>query len=532
MSDVTAPPEAQVFTSAERKITLAGLMIVLLLSALDQTIVSTAMPRIAMQLKGLDLYAWVTTAYLLSSTVMVPIYGKLSDIYGRKPILIAGVIIFTLGSWLCGMAGEFNHGVQDGSGMVQLIVFRGVQGLGGGALMISAFTIIADLFPPRERGRFAGLFGGVFGLASILGPVLGGFFTQIPMVNLGPVSFEGWRLIFYINLPLSLLALFMIIVKMPVLTRRVPGKVDWAGAALIVVTFIPFLLALSWGGRDFAWNSPRIVELLALSAVGLVGFLFAETRASHPILPLGLFGNPTFTRANFSLLLVSVAFMGVVSFLPLYMQLGLGAKPSESGVAMLPLMLGMIISSVISGRMVSRTGHFKPVLLTGLCILVLGLFLLVQSQPGRPLWDVSWRVFIMGVGLGPTQSLFNLAIQNSVKPQDIGVATASSQFFRQVGSTMGVAIFGTLLTTNLASAAKKISGSLAFKLEDLERLAATRAVGSNQVSAVDQTVQRILSMAIHNMFAAGILVLLVAFLLSLTIPGVRLAGRGPQLEGE
>jgi MFS family permease len=224
--------------------------------------------------------------------------------------------------------------------------------------------------------------------------------------------------------------------------------------------------------------------------------------------------------------------MGVVSFLPLYMQLGLGAKPSESGVAMLPLMLGMIISSVISGRMVSRTGHFKPVLLTGLCILVLGLFLLVQSEPGRPLWDVSWRVFIMGVGLGPTQSLFNLAIQNSVKPQDIGVATASSQFFRQVGSTMGVAIFGTLLTTNLASAAKKISGSLAFKLEDLERLAATRAVGSAGPSAVDQTVQRILSMAIHNMFAAGIVVLIVAFLLSLTIPGVRLAGRGPQLEGE
>jgi EmrB/QacA subfamily drug resistance transporter len=530
MSDVTDVSDAQTFTSQERRITLAGLMIVLLLSALDQTIVSTAMPRIAMQLKGLNLYAWVTTAYLLSSTVMVPIYGKLSDIYGRKPILIAGVILFTIGSWLCGMSGEFNTGAQEGSGMVQLIVFRGVQGIGGGALMISAFTIIADLFPPRERGRFAGLFGGVFGLASILGPVLGGFFTQIPMVHLGPISFEGWRLIFYINLPLSLLALFMIIVKMPALTRRMPGKVDWAGAALIVVTFIPFLLALSWGGRDYGWTSPRILELLGLSALGLVGFLFAETRASHPILPLGLFRNPTFTRANFSLLLVSIAFMGVISFLPLYIQLGLGAKPAQSGVAMLPLMLGMIASSVVSGRLVSQTGLFKPVLLVGLCILILGLVLLLQSQPGRPLWDVSWRVFIMGIGLGPTQSLFNLAIQNSVRPQDIGVATASSQFFRQVGSTMGVAIFGTLLTTNLAHASKAISGSAAFKLEDLERLAATRDVGSSAISAVDHTVQTILSVAVHSMFGAGVLVLVLALLLSLTIPGVRLAGRGPQPE--
>ena len=245
-----AQAAVEVLSPMERRVTLAGLMIVFLLSALDQTIVSTAMPRIATELHGLSLYAWVTTAYLLSSTVMVPIYGKLSDLYGRKPVLLTGVVIFTLGSALCGLSGQFGVDPASSGGMIQLIAFRGLQGLGGGALMISAFSIIADIFPPRERGRFAGLFGAVFGLASIFGPLLGGFFTQIGTARLGPVSIEGWRLIFYINLPLSLLALFMIIVKMPALTRRTPGRVDWLGAALILVTFIPFLLALSWGGRD------------------------------------------------------------------------------------------------------------------------------------------------------------------------------------------------------------------------------------------------------------------------------------------
>ncbi len=526
--------EPQTFTDAERKVTLAGLMIVFLLSALDQTIVSTAMPRIASQLHGLTLYAWVTTAYLLSSTVMVPIYGKLSDLYGRKPVLLSGVVMFTLGSALCGMSGQFElnlFGVDaaHGGGMVQLILFRGVQGLGGGALMISAFSIIADIFPPRERGRFAGLFGSVMGLASILGPLVGGFFTQIGATHLGPVVVDGWRWIFYINLPLSLLALFMVIVKMPALTRRVPGTVDWLGAALIVTTFIPFLLALSWGGRDYAWGSPRIVGLLAFSAAGLVAFVLAEARASHPILPLALFRNPTFTRANGALLLVSMAFMGVMSFLPLYLQLGLGASPSASGIAMLPLMLGMILASTASGLIVNRTGRFKTLLLAGVGVMLLGLFLLVQTRTGTPVWDVSWRVFIMGIGLGPGQSLFNVAIQNTVEPRDIGVATASSQFFRQIGSTIGVAVFGTLLTNNLASAARSVAGARTFSLADLEGLAANRAAGpaSPTTASMDHATQTILALALHNMFLVGLAILGLALLVSATIPGARLKGRGP-----
>ncbi len=525
-----AAPPVQPLTPMERRITLAGLMIVFLLSALDQTIVSTAMPRIATQLHGLSLYAWVTTAYLLSSTVMVPIYGKLSDLYGRKPVLVTGVVIFTLGSALCGLSGQVGVDPASGGGMIQLIAFRGLQGVGGGALMISAFSIIADIFPPRERGRFAGLFGAVFGLASIFGPLLGGFFTQIGTMRLGPVAIEGWRLIFYINLPLSLLALFMILVKMPALNRRTPGRVDWLGAGLILVTFIPFLLALSWGGRDYGWASPRILGLLALSAVGLAGFLAVEARASHPILPLGLFRNPTFTRANFALLIVSVAFMGVVSFLPLYMQLGLGASPSASGMSMLPLMLGLILASTVSGQVVTRTGVFKPVLITGVCILFAGVFLLLQTRAGTPLWDVSWRVFIMGIGLGPTQSLFNVAIQNTVDPHEIGVVTASSQFFRQIGSTMGVAIFGTLLTGGLA--AVRVPGGRGLTLAELEGLAAVRSASSG-TGAADPTVQLVLSAAMHGLFAAGLGIVGLALALTLTSPAARLKGRGPQaLEAE
>jgi EmrB/QacA subfamily drug resistance transporter len=515
----------EVLSPTERRVTLAGLMIVFLLSALDQTIVSTAMPRIATQLHGLSLYAWVTTAYLLSSTVMVPIYGKLSDLYGRKPVLLTGVVIFTLGSALCGLSGQFGVDPASSSGMIQLIAFRGLQGLGGGALMISAFSIIADIFPPRERGRFAGLFGAVFGLASIFGPLLGGFFTQIGTARLGPVSVEGWRLIFYINLPLSLLALFMIIVKMPALTRRTPGRVDWLGAVLILVTFIPFLLALSWGRRDYGWGSPRILGLLLLSVLGLAGFIAVEARASHPILPLGLFRNRTFTRANFALLIVSVAFMGVVSFLPLYMQLGLGASPSDSGLSMLPLMLGLIVASTVSGQVVTRTGVFKPVLISGVCILMVGVFLLLQTRAGTPLWDVSWRVFVMGIGLGPTQSLYNVAIQNTVEPHEIGVVTASSQFFRQIGSTMGVAIFGTLLTTGLASV--RVPGGRGLTLAELEGLAAVRTVSAGH-AAVDPTVQLVLSSAMHSLFAAGLGIVGLAMVLTLTIPAARLKGRGPQ----
>jgi EmrB/QacA subfamily drug resistance transporter len=521
----------QNFTDAERRITLIGIMIVFLLSALDQTIVSTAMPRIAAQLQGLSLYAWVTTAYLLSSTVMVPIYGKLSDLYGRKAVMLAGVAIFTLGSMLCGMAGEFGDMPILGGGMVQLIVFRAVQGLGGGALFISAFSIIADMFSPRERGKFAGIFGSVFGLASIIGPVVGGFFTQLGTLHFGAVALQGWRWIFYINLPWSLLSLFMIAVKMPALTHRIPGKIDWIGAALIVVTFVPLLLALSWAGKDYAWGSPRIVGLLAVTAVGLIAFIAVEAKVSHPILSLRLFRNRTFSLANASSFVVFIALMGVTTFLPLYMQLGLGASPTASGIALLPLMIGLIASSTVNGLLVNRLGRFKMLMVIGLSIMLIGMLLLAIAPQGASLWDIAWRVLILGIGLGPSQSLYSLAVQNAVQPQEIGVATSTSQFFRQIGSTIGAAVFGTLLTNNLAGAARKVGGGKPLTLSDLETLAVKRSaavsVGHSVASALDRVSQAIITIAMQEVFFAGLMVLVVGFLLTLLIPPAQLRGRGP-----
>ncbi len=538
--DAQASATGQEFTADERRITLIGLMIVFLLSALDQTIVSTAMPRIVSQLRGLNLYSWVTTAYLLSSTVMVPIYGKLSDLYGRKSILITGVAIFTFGSVLCGASGEF--GSLFGGGMVQLIVFRAIQGLGGGALFTSAFAIIADIFPPRERGRFGGLFGSMFGLASVLGPLIGGFFTQLHTVHLGGLEVAGWRWIFYINLPLSLLALFMIAVKMPALTHRIPGKIDFLGAALIVITFVPLLLALSWGGRDYAWSSPRVLGLLATSVIALIAFVIVESRVSSPILSLRLFANRTFTTANLASFIVSMAFMGVVTFLPLYMQLGAGALPSQSGLTMMPLMIGLIGASTVAGLLVSKLGVFKPILLVGQFAMLIGIGLLCLIHPGMSLWDIAWRVLILGIGLGPGQSLFSLAVQNAVAPHEIGVATSTSMFFRQIGSTIGVAVFGTLLTLNLANAARTLppvaGHAQTLSLSDLEKAAVSRAVApathssSKPVqgptpSAMNLAMQAVITTAMRNVFLAGLGVLIAGVAVTLLIPGGKLRGRGP-----
>lgn len=439
----------QTFSNDERRLTLTALMIVFLLGALDQTIVSTAMPRIVAQLKGLNLYAWVTTSYLLTSTVMVPIWGKLSDLHGRKPVLLSGIGIFLVGSWLSGLSGEFGPLPLLGGGMSQLIVFRAIQGIGGGALFTTAFAIIADLFEPRERGKFSGLFGATFGLASVIGPVVGGFFTEHATVHPFGHVIEGWRFIFYLNLPLSLLSMFMIVVKMPKLQHRGGGAIDYLGAALIIMAFVPLLLALSWGGHDYPWASPQIIGLLVFAALSLAALVFIELRVPEPIVPMELFSNRVYSTANAASFIVNMAFMGVVTFLPLFMQVGQGVAATKSGLALLPMMGGLIFASTVTGFLVSKTGLYKPFMLGGVAILMAGVYLLTSIGPDTTLVGIGWRLLIVGLGLGPSQSLYSLAIQNAVPPHQIGVATSGSQFFRQIGSTIGVALFGALLTHDI-----------------------------------------------------------------------------------
>lgn len=436
-------------TPAERRLTLAALAVVVLLSALDQTIVSTAMPRIIEQLQGLSMYAWVTTAYMLTSTVSVPIYGKLSDQYGRKGILILGVALFLAGSALCGLSGEFGALPVLGGGMMQLIVCRAIQGLGAGALMTVSFAIMADLYPPRERGRLFGVFGSVFGIATVVGPFIGGFLTDHGTFMLLGHEIAGWRWVFYVNLPLGLLALFMIMYRMPVLRHGAGGRIDYLGAVLVVLTAATLLLGLTLGGTSYPWDSPQIYGLFAVGGLSLAIFLWIETHALHPILPLHLFRIHSFRVAALASFVMSTAFLGVVMFMPLYMQVVQGINATQSGFSLLPLMGGLIVSSIVCGRLVTRTGRYKPFMIGGGIVLICGVIALTGIGPDTTTRDLAWRLALTGVGLGPAQTLFSLVIQNSSPPTEIGVATSMGQFSRQMGATVGVAIFGTFLIHGL-----------------------------------------------------------------------------------
>tara|TARA_R110001592_G_scaffold19116_5_gene78670 strand:- start:15632 stop:17473 length:1842 start_codon:yes stop_codon:yes gene_type:complete len=440
-----------VISDKDKRTTLIALLIVFLLAALDMTILSTAMPRIVSELNGLELYAWVTTSYMLASTVLVPIYGKLGDLYGRKLILVIGISIFLVGSMLCGISGEFGTLPLLGDGMHQLIIFRAVKGIGGAALFTSAIGIIADIYPPMQRAKFMGLFGAIFGIASIVGPALGGFLTDFATVTINGHEIAGWRWVFYANVPLGILALCMIAFKTPRLNHGNRGQIDFLGAFLLLVVFIPFLLALTWGGHQYAWTSPILLSMFALSFVSLLLFVYVESRAKEAIMPLNLFSNRVFVITNLSSFVIGMAFLGVIMFMPLFMQVVLGVNATNSGFSMFPLMLGLMSGSIVSGRMVSRTGHYKPFLVGGAFVLLLGVFLLSGIGPETSLLDLALRMVVVGIGLGPSQSLVNLVVQSAFPPSQIGVATSSTQFFRQIGNTVGMALFGTLLTLNLTA---------------------------------------------------------------------------------
>jgi EmrB/QacA subfamily drug resistance transporter len=409
-------------------------MLGLFLSALDQTIVSTAMPAIIKDLQGLDYVAWTSTAYLLASTTMVPIYGKLSDLFGRRIVLLSGIGVFLLGSILCGVS-------QD---IFQLIGFRVLQGLGAAALTSTAFAIPADLFSPAERPRYMGLFGAVFGLSSIIGPFLGGFLTDS----------LSWRWVFYVNMPIGILAFFFILRTMPTLASGIKAAIDWAGAGTLVLSVVPLLLALTLDKEIHAWDSPLIIGLFAMAVVFGALFLYVETKAASPIIKLSLFKDQIFSVTMFTSFLNGAAFFGAFLFLSLFLVNVSGVSATEAGTAQIPLMLSFVVGSIVASQLVARTGRYKPFILFGFGTMLIGFYFMTQLNVDSKSRDVVWRMLILGLGLGPTIPLLNLAMQNAVPFAYLGTAVANRQFFQQLGQATGAAIFGVILTTTLTAQIK------------------------------------------------------------------------------
>ena len=434
----------------DRNATLAGVLIALFLGALDQTIVSTALPRIVQDLGGVTRYAWVATAYLLASTAMVPIYGKLADVTSRRTIEVWAIGLFLAGSMLCGLAGEFGPLPVLGDGMTQLIVFRALQGIGGAGLFAMAFIVIADLFPPAERGKYQGLIGAAFGIASVVGPLLGGLLTDhadgwIPGV-------AGWRWVFYVNVPFGAIALWFVIRRMPALEPAERGRVDLVAAALLVSGLVPLLLALQLDKQAYPWTGVVTLGLLAAGAVLLVGFGVRTARSSDPLLDLGLFRLRIFSASVAALFFYGAAFLSLVIFLPLYLVNVLGVSATSAGAALIPLSMGVVFGATVSGQLVSRLGTYKAFMVGGGLVLLAGMFGLTRLAVDTPFGVVIALSAVCGLGVGPTLPLFPLAVQNAVDVRRLGQATSATQFFRQIGGAVGTAALGSVLALSLVTA--------------------------------------------------------------------------------
>ncbi len=415
--------------------TMTGLLLAVLLAALDQTIVGTAEPRIIAQLSGFDRYPWVSTMYLLSSTLAVPIFAKLSDMYGRKWFFLGGTATFVLTSALCGAAGTFTFLPIDG--MSQLIVFRGLQGIGAGMMMGLAFTIIGDVFSPAERGKYQGFFAAAWGFASIFGPTLGGWLTD-------DIS---WRAVFYVNLPVGLIALAAIYFQFPELhPEGVERRLDWAGVISLILCIVPLLLALTWV-TEYGWSSLRVEALLVWSAVLLAVFLRAETKAIEPLIPLSLFRNPIISLCSVAVFLLGMGMFGVIIYLPLFMQGVLGVSATQSGNLLTPLMMGAVAGSVLTGQLNLRLGSYKLAAVSGSVLVAIGMILFARMGEATQRMDVVVAMIIAGFGMGLLQPVYTVAVQNVAPRKYMGAATASTAFFRSIGSTLGVAIFGSVLLT-------------------------------------------------------------------------------------
>ncbi len=517
-------------------LTMAGLVLAMLLAALDQTIVGTAMPRIIAELNGFDHYAWVTTAYMLASTAVVPIVGKLSDMYGRKIFLVGGVVFFLGASMLCGLS-------QD---MVQLSLFRGLQGLGAGVLMGTIFTVISILFPPAERGKVQGIFSAVFGFASIAGPLLGGYLTD----NL------TWRWVFYVNLPVGLIALAVLwLAFTDVRTGHARGGVDYWGATTLVLGVVPLLLALTWGGRDYAWTSPQVLGLLALAALMLGSLLVIETRVAEPIIPLDLFRNRVVTMSIVASTLMSVGMFGVIVYLPLFIQAVMGTSATASDTVLAPMMVAMFGASIAAGQIVSRTGRYKAMGVGGLVVGTVGLSLLAVMPADADYGTILRNMVIVGTGIGCTFPVFVVAAQNAIGLRQIGVVTSLTQFCRQIGATLGVAVFGSVLVTRFTPAfhevlasdvATRVPPEWLARFDNPQALVNPEALaqihqgmtalgpsGAEAFAALLDATRLGLATALHEVFLAGAVLLALGTVAALFVPELplkRYERGGPPVE--
>ena len=422
---------------------MSGLMTGILLAALDQTIVSTALKSIVEEFNGLEHYTWVVTAYLLTSTAVTPLYGKVSDIYGRRPVYLFAIGSFLVGSLLAGAA----------TSMTQLILFRAIQGIGAGGLFALSFIIIGDIVSPRDRGKYQGLFGAVWGVSSVAGPLLGGFFADQGEI----LGITGWRWIFYINIPFGILALVVTSAVLHIPRPNLKHAIDYLGALFMVIGVTAILLAISVTGPVDGWLHPYTLSYLAVAVIFTGLFIWWESKVEEPLLPLRLFKNHTFSLTSAIGFIIGAGMFGAIVLLPLYMQVNLQYTPSEAGIRLIPMMLGIVAMAVTSGRLISKTGKYKRFPVVGMIVLMLAMLLFTTINKEMPYWQLAIYAMLMGMGVGLSMQTIVIALQNDVEYRDMGVATSSNTFFRSLGASFGTAIFGTVLTNRFVA---EIEGNL------------------------------------------------------------------------
>jgi EmrB/QacA subfamily drug resistance transporter len=493
-------------THKQIMIVLPGLLLTMLLAMLDQLVVGTALPRIVGDLGGVSHLSWVVTAYILAATITTPFYGKLGDMYGRKKLFIFAIVVFLVGSALSGLA----------SSMTMLIAFRALQGLGAGGLMVGAMATLGEIAPPRERGKYMGYFMVVMMLATVGGPLVGGFITD---------SF-GWRWIFYINLPIGGAALFYLITTLKVPARRVEHRIDYLGGTLLGVVATAIILVATWGGTEYSWGSAQVIGLIALAVVAFVVFIAVERRAAEPMLPLHVFKIRNFSLSMSLAFFVGLGLFGAMTFLPLYQQTVQGATPTVSGLLMTPMMVGSAVMGVVAGALVTKTGKYRMFPIAGGVIMAVGMFLLSRIGVGTTRLELGIDYVILGLGIGCLMQMVSLIAQNSVELKDMGVATSARMFFQQMGGSLGVAAFGAVFASRMNSVLAASSTGVGSKLHVTGSF--DPAVVSSMPPAVKQVVFHAVVHGVQGVFTLVLPASILVFVLALFIKNVPLRGRAPK----